>query len=73
MALDRDLIQLFNTIMKNQNEALKKIEHLTNEQKQQLFNVEELETRLEMAVFTINPTDGPGSDETCSKNSSCGW
>jgi hypothetical protein len=59
--------------MKDQKQALKKIEHLTNEQKQQLFNVEELETRLEMAAFSLTPIDGAGTDETCTKNSSCGW
>lgn len=59
--------------MKDKNKELKKIKHLTDEQKQQLFNVEELETRLEMAVFSTSNVPVDTHNDGCTTDSSCGW
>lgn len=66
--------------MENQKNFLSRIENLTEAQKLELFNVEELETRLEMAAVTAltgtnsgcqaKPTD---TNSGCTSNSSCGW
>jgi hypothetical protein len=59
--------------MRNKNKILKKIEHLTDEQKQKLFDVKELETRLEMAAFSISNTPIESHNDGCTTDSSCGW
>jgi hypothetical protein len=67
--------------MKKNIAILNKIEDLTERQKLDLFKVEELETRLEMAAFNtiIDATNsgcsgGPkDSNDGCTSNSSCGW
>jgi len=61
--------------------TLNKIEDLTDCQKLDLFKLEELETRLEMAAFnTIIDVGNSGcsggpkdSNSGCTSNSSCGW
>lgn len=70
--------------MKKNVFKLNKIKNLTDSQKLELFKVEELETRLEMASFNVleaivaatnsGCSGGPkDSNDGCTSNSSCGW
>lgn len=54
--------------MKAQNENFKSmLENLTEEEKMQMFNIEELETRLEMAAVAA----ASGSENTSCSNNWC--
>lgn len=53
--------------MEKQHQLLRGIAHLSEEERLELFKVEELETRLEMAAAT-NSADTNG---TCTTNNGC--
>ena len=44
----------------SQKQILNKIESLSETEKMELFNVEELEVRLEMAAISVEPISGNG-------------
>lgn len=50
-----------------QNLILKRIEHFTEEEKLALFNVEELESRLEMAAIAAEATQNGNCNNTCNQ------
>lgn len=57
--------------MKSQNENLKSmLENLTEEEKLQMFSIEELETRLEMSGG-ITPTQPAPANTSC--DGACTW
>ena len=59
--------------MEQKRQMIQSVEHLSQQEKLELFNVEELETRLEMAAVYTGGTEGStdGSCQNVSCNSGC--